>query len=815
VAESRETRCRYCQEVFPEELLRRHGGFCCAEHAGAYQEAEAGEDQKKRAEGGCLWCGASLPLLARLKGERFCSAAHEQQYYRRQAEGILERVKRYRRQGGGSRMRSESAKVTIRPSKQRASEPAPQDQLPAPRLDLRWKESVFATLPLAPEPLWKHEGSIPKTGRLPGHAYWREGLGGSRRVAAPSWHECEPASASLPEPVVRLLEGRPARGRLALKPLRDYHASHGAHAMTDLGRSASWLRPEAVVTPPRWIALPPAFREGQSFMPERGYAARMENLRRAAPTAASGESFWQERETPAGRAVQASGFVLIPPAPFAPKLFAPAIPRLSKTAPPAASPLPGWREAEARPKTLDAVITLETAFFAAAGPNGSTGLPKSRALLPGTLQSTAWPAAETRPATAAESGCGAQRWVEIRPRESGETPVWQGPALWLFPPAPLVQPQQPVSRGGAALAALPPVAGYVQIRREAPELWRQARVDGTLPAPPALGILTGARPWQPSRLGGSLPQALAPARVEMQPASTSAMACWAGFGKMAEVRQPQVGFFPQRSNLLPHPQPAARFTLEHRDQVQGSGSFAPPADGDWIPARGVPQPPAWPPAGSPLEAERGFWPSSGFAVLPLDCLLQNAAQAQEQAYVWSPGLGFPAWFQHAETKMPARMPFHLAAVARTSDAGLPAAPQCLWTLTAIQGVVSGPGMALGAAAVSGRWEPAPTGFIPAMLQKAAAGGRQVTGPEWSAVGFTAPGVAPPDFSRPAWTPGFCRQFVIEGGTAAELARKPPLAPWRAERLRLPHLVCRFPRPGLSSSIGRGGAGASVFPMPGV
>jgi len=815
VAESRETRCRYCQEVFPEELLRRHGGFCCAEHAAAY-EAGAGGDQKKRAEGGCLWCGASLPLLTRLKGERFCSAEHEQQYYRRQAEGILERVKRYRRQGGGSRMRSESVKVTIRPSKYRDAGPAPQDELPVPRFEVLWRESRLTALLRQPEPRWKHEGNLPKSGRLPNRAYWREGLGAGRRAAAPSWQESGPAQALLPDVTVRLIRGQLHRGRLVLEPFEDYHASHGFQAMTDLGRSASWLQSEAVVTPPRWVRVTPALRGTGSFLPERGYEAGKAYCRRAELPASSPESFWQEPRKPTVQPEVAGSFALRPPAVSPPTASGPAFLRPPKAAPPASSPQPRWREADALPKALGSVTATQAASFAAPGPNGSPGLPKSRAILPVTLRSAAWLAAETGPAATAESGGGAQLWAEGKSGQTGETPVWPGLTLGLTSPLPLeLKPQLQVSRGEAAVAAVPPIAGYPEGRQEAPELWREPRAAEALPKPWLRGAWLKTASWQPARLGGAAPFGIPRKRVEQQAPTPSTAAAWAEAGEMAQLRQPEVGPLLQRPYVLPYPKPVAGFPREKRAPLQTPAGFASASDPVWIPASRAPQPPAWLPAGSPLEAGRGFWPASGFAVLPLHSLLQNAGQAQKQVYVWSLGLGFTPRLQHAGTKMPARMPFHLTAVPRTPDAGLPAAPQGLWTPAAIQGVVYGPGIAALEAAVHSHWKPAVPGFFASLWQKAAAEGWHPAGSQWSGEAFAPLGAAALDFARAAWTPGFCRQFVIEGGTAAELAKTPTPAPWRAERLRLPHLVCQFPRSGLSSSIGRSSAGAPVFPMPGM
>lgn len=136
VTDQAPNRCAWCRGEFPEQVLRRHGGFCSAEHADAFRlqqrfgvapplssasheedAATAGfEARQQESRTHCRWCGHPLPLLVRLKGGRFCSDWHERQYRRQQAELFLERVKKYRRMGGGSRLRSESAKIIIRPA---------------------------------------------------------------------------------------------------------------------------------------------------------------------------------------------------------------------------------------------------------------------------------------------------------------------------------------------------------------------------------------------------------------------------------------------------------------------------------------------------------------------------------------------------------------------------------------------------------------------------------------------------------------------------------------------------------------------------
>lgn len=235
-----------------------HGGFCCREHAehararqraGGRQETEGegaapGTTRKLGAgDGGCPWCGEPLPLLVRLKGGRFCSAGHEEAYLRREAESFLERVKRYRRQGGGSRLRSETAKIHIRPKKQARGAGQARDLLPAPKAEERWQETR------GPDP-------GPSGGRQHGqrrslpHAAGcasipvSRAMGSFLRISRACWQgEGQREVLHPPEGAVALL-GRLSRSGVEFGEIRGYHSNHGVALMQDNARPEGW-RPAA------------------------------------------------------------------------------------------------------------------------------------------------------------------------------------------------------------------------------------------------------------------------------------------------------------------------------------------------------------------------------------------------------------------------------------------------------------------------------------------------------------------------------------------------------------------------------------------
>jgi len=215
-------------------------------------EERAVESQARAAgvRGCCRWCGQPLPLLARLKGDRFCSGLHERQYHRRQAELLLERVKKYRRQGGGSKLRSESTKITVRPPRQaRAAEaqPSGSEGLRRSSLPEAWRETL---LPLAAGGAARQ----PQTGIKPGKPGSVLPIGvlpspGPSSCAEASWTEPE-GRVSLPHPcrAVRVVMGELEHPRVELEQAERYHANRAAMNMPR--RPEIWWK-VVLWTPPR------------------------------------------------------------------------------------------------------------------------------------------------------------------------------------------------------------------------------------------------------------------------------------------------------------------------------------------------------------------------------------------------------------------------------------------------------------------------------------------------------------------------------------------------------------------------------------
>ena len=202
------------------------------------------------ARGACLWCGQPLPLLARLRGDKFCSGLHERQHRRQQAELFLERVKKYRRQGGGSKLRSESTKITIRPPKQTGNpqaQPSTSEGLRRSSLPESWRETL---LPLAAA----GTARLPRTGHKPGKPGSLPRIGvrpspGACGCAEPSWTEPE-SRMSLHRPcrAIRMVMGELEHPRVELEQGERYDASRAA--MTTPRRPDTWWK-TVLWTPPR------------------------------------------------------------------------------------------------------------------------------------------------------------------------------------------------------------------------------------------------------------------------------------------------------------------------------------------------------------------------------------------------------------------------------------------------------------------------------------------------------------------------------------------------------------------------------------
>lgn len=813
MAESRACRCRYCQEEFPESLLCQHGGFCCQEHVESFGEA----GQRKLSEGGCLWCGESVPLLARLRGERFCSPAHEQNHYRQQAEGILERVRRYRRQGGGSRLRSESAKVIIRPRKENGEESHRWDELPAVTLDDRWREPMWKTPLREPDPAWAHEGRVSRSGRLPGGAYWREARFATRRGGGAIW-----AESRVDQPVrfaVAVLcgTGRLGRSPLAMDCSRGYHASHGINWMVS---QSSW-RLLAAADPPSGLRSAPAgCREAYSLRPARSSVSVMPG--REGSCSVHPPDVWMEAPSAAAEQVAAEHF-LVQPLPGAvtrsrqPVSLAPCAPETA----------PDWGRG-ARWK-VDAAISnaaamgglwwrLKTVESGPAPAEFFCGLEKlGAATIPSdTIPSNAAPAAGFSGRKRAEESS----WIRGQDRA-----VWTATG---FPVAPswdasapcVLQPSWTRSREARSVQAAisTPVAGPLSATGK-PAAWSGMEEVPRWSEPRAQFVPGLAAPgWNPPPVSKvhAVPPAFAAIPKRSRP-STMPGAEWAIRGAIEMALSVKEAPHGAAASLPPSRLPARGWILPRTHAGAGAKRVVAMA-ANWTLAETAVNLPAPTPAPF-LLARGGFWPACSFAVLAHGCAVPAMDRPGAQRYKWQPAISLAAAaLSGAERRLPrlkcrGEPGGRLNAVATATVRAAPG----VWALQWRPEVIVRAGMAGHAAADGQRqWKPKAAGILCGHTPpRAISGVMEFREPEWGEPETDDLAVVGPESEKPVWTRGLARQLAVPGVAPAVACRDASVAGrGRPDRLRLPHLICRFPRRELSSSIS-GGAGVSFSHLSGV
>lgn len=267
-------------------------------------DAATGMTEPHRKDSGahCRWCGEPLPLLARLKGMRYCSEWHERQHRRQQAELFLDRVKKYRRVGGGSRLRSESTKIIIRPGRFRngVTAPPPAGQgVTKSSLPENWAESPAPPLAFHTPGGWR-TGSLPDRGTaLKDVQIGMACISFALRIPEGSWSEqVQTAPVALPgvagTAALQLLSpGRPGRGAWA-------HWNVRCLSMTLRASSALWYR-ALLWVPPR-LPQPSFFpcATSAASVSWRAFPGQIPATTRAAQAVhfIPGSGKWQERIDP-------------------------------------------------------------------------------------------------------------------------------------------------------------------------------------------------------------------------------------------------------------------------------------------------------------------------------------------------------------------------------------------------------------------------------------------------------------------------------------------------------------------------------------
>ena len=222
-------------------------------------------------------------------------------------------------------------------------------------------------------------------------------------------------------------------------------------------------------------------------------------------------------------------------------------------------------------------------------------------------------------------------------------------------------------------------------------------------------------------------------------------------------------------------------------------------------------------AGAERLAREGFWPSTAFVSWHPETVRLPALGTQGQDYVWRLAVAVPAWRStgpgHALPRPEVR-PWTAERSTAPPRATLPAAiwrPPAHW-LDETRPVAATPARAV----LSIRWRPESSAYRVTGAGRAD-WSRVEAGPaEWSGAGVSDSTVLLPAGSAVSWVSRLGRQFEFEAGLQHERIRAAGAGPpHHPERLKLPHLVCRFPRIDRAGSLGPGGGGPSVFRFSGM
>jgi len=158
--------CQYCHAPLDPDLNELYSGFCSAAHRELHTEVLkrreslslessrpglAGANKTEDFSDGCPVCGTTIPLLAKLRGARFCSSEHEERYQKRGEAQILERLNWHALGGAGSGAMLSGRKPKLRrpPARPPAVEP-PAPTIPMPERPAQWTGSALMPPELAP-----------------------------------------------------------------------------------------------------------------------------------------------------------------------------------------------------------------------------------------------------------------------------------------------------------------------------------------------------------------------------------------------------------------------------------------------------------------------------------------------------------------------------------------------------------------------------------------------------------------------------------------------------------------------------------------
>lgn len=247
--------CQYCHEPLDPEQNELHGGFCSVAHRELHavvlrrrdslsvessRPAAPAANKTQDFADGCPICGASIPLLAKLRGARFCSSDHEEQYQRRGEAQILERLNWHAQGGAGSGAMISGRKPKLRrPPTRQAAMDSPAPGVPMPERPVQWTDLALGPPKLAPPQNqlsldagigFTHRAAAPE----PPPAPRRQGAPAPLPLAEyPEWTQTEAALASPPASSLT--------GSCAPRRRRQLPAGSAAQPAPQTARASEWI----------------------------------------------------------------------------------------------------------------------------------------------------------------------------------------------------------------------------------------------------------------------------------------------------------------------------------------------------------------------------------------------------------------------------------------------------------------------------------------------------------------------------------------------------------------------------------------------
>lgn len=343
----------------------------------------------------------------------------------------------------------------------------------------------------------------------------------------------------------------------------------------------------------------------------------------------------------------------------------------------------------------------------------------------------------------------------------------------------------------------------------------QAWSEGGAPQETPFAALPGGSPARQDRLPrfGFLPERERSRLATAVSNSGRVAGMWLGGSPMIDRQRFFAGLQASR-----HPQRAAAHL--HRPERTATGSVLsnlPPTEATWQSDRGARRMPGQSHKIPNCLSHTGFWPATTFAGGLPQAVRQPARGSLHQIYLWMPAIVVPAWrptgLSHALRRPAVRT------VVAVRSASAPPAPLSATSWWSPGRIFVEPGLAATMPVrpvLPSQWKPDSCAFRVTGPPKVDWGRAEGRSAEWGTAGVSGSTVMLPVCGAVFRVSSFGRQFEFGAGMgSARVLSAGPGPLHHPERLKLPHLVCRFPRTEPASNMGMGGFGSSVFRLSGM